>query len=988
MAKSLRRASLVLFPALLAALLALSPLPASAAEKSEKTTQSAPVSPRAKNGWAYDMVRADEAHAMGYTGQGVRVAILDNGIDPKISEISSRVVATYDAVHGVNGQQEHGTATAGIVAAETIAEAGVGGVAPDVEILNVKVCVMSNCRDEAIVPGLRWAIDHGADVISMSFGGAGLNAGTVALIREATERGIVVIAAAGNSACTSIWESPNGPKNRNCLQTSLSVGYPASYPIAGLLSVGAVDRNRKRASYSSYNAQVDISAPGTGVTTTFPWGPYSDFGGTSAAAPVVSGVAALVKQAAPHLSAPQVQAVLQMSASVPTEDIPKVWDSCVWNNATVVWDCTNLSPAHWPARYYTGAGIVDAVAAVELAQALETKVLEGQLSAPSAVVSDASVALDWSASGLGGGPYAVLIDGDLKMSTSSSSTTLTELTNESSYSITVKDSLGTETLPTIVTPTAQTPVASVTLDRVATTYDDTYVYGTFTTTDSYGALVLSNGDVASCRGNSCDYSTLAGDYTASYLAMGPLGYLSEPSNEIAFSSTYAPEPANVVFSNITATTVDISWDAVPGASTYEYYDAGAGAWLETTETHVSISGLNTALYSTFRVRGFNRETNFYTLFTPFFWYFGLPPELPALTGIEIANLDSSGLGFKFDANPDAERLLFVRSDGKYQYMPASSPEINDHFNPDDYGKTYSYRFVAIDDMKYGTQYGQISDPITITVPFPRSNDRIVINGSNEPLVAGEERQFVAEVASGRTVEWVVFGRCNVLEVDGNRLKLGGGNGEGECRVDASVPRNASWFETMESVRFDLRRASERVSIIGLPSHLLFGKSVDLTATTVSGREVGWSAGEGCSITRLSMNRARLKALTGDGSCEVTARVGEDSWWGAHEAATRMQLWPVIEKITMPTSATLLDRKPIVLSFKTVSGRTVAFKSTSMCSVKRLSSSKIEVSSKYSFGSCTITASFAANKNTTAASAKLSVTLGRRAVVARSFKECE
>ena len=117
MAKSLRRASLVLFPALLAALLALSPLPVSAAEDSEKSTQSTPVSPRAKNGWAYDMVRADEAHAMGYRGQGVRVAILDNGIDPRATGITGKVVASFDAVHGVNGQQEHGTATAGDLAA-------------------------------------------------------------------------------------------------------------------------------------------------------------------------------------------------------------------------------------------------------------------------------------------------------------------------------------------------------------------------------------------------------------------------------------------------------------------------------------------------------------------------------------------------------------------------------------------------------------------------------------------------------------------------------------------------------------------------------------------------------------------------------------------------------------------------------------------------------------------------------------------------------
>ena len=989
MAKTLRRASLVLFPALFAALLALSPLPVSAAEDSEKSTQSTPVSPRAKNGWAYDMVRADEAHAMGYRGQGVRVAILDNGIDPRATGITGKVVDSFDAVHGVNGQQEHGTATAGIVAAETYAEAGVGGVAPDVEILNVKVCVMSNCRDEAIVPGLRWAIDHGADVISMSFGGAGLNAATAALIREATERGIVVVAAAGNSACMSIWQSESGPKNRNCLQTSLSVGYPASYPIGGLISVAAVDRERKRASYSSYNAQVDVAAPGTGVSTTFPWGPYSDFGGTSAATPVVAGVAALVKQAAPNLTAAQVQSVLQMSASVPTEDIPKVWDSCTWNSTSVAWDCTNLSPAQWPTRFYTGAGIVDAVAAVELATALEAKVVAGDLSAPSAFVADATIELDWSASGLGSGPYSIALDGDAQYSVSSgSSATLSGLVNEAAYSITVTDSQGNQTPPALAIPTAQPPVAPISINRVSASYEGTYIYSESPFSEQGGALVVSNGDVANCRSNTCDYMVAAGDYQAHYLAMGPLGYLSEPSGEVAFRSTYLAAPQNVAFANITATTADISWDAVPGASLYEYYDAGAGQWLETAETHVSIAGLNTALYSTFRVRALNRDTNLYSLFTPFFWYFALPPELPALTGIEVAYLDDSGLGFKFDANPDAERLLFVRSDGKYQYMPASSPQINDHFNGDDYGKTYTYRFVALDDMKYGTQYGQVSDPVTITVPYPRSNDHVVINGSNEPLVAGEQRQFLADVASGRTVEWSVSGPCNLLEVDGNRLKLEAGSGAGECRVDATVPRSSSWFEAMESVRFDLRRASEVVAISGLPSHLLFGKSVDITATTVSGREVGWSVGEGCTITRLGMNRARLKALSGDGSCPVTARVGEDSWWSAGESSVRVALWPVVEKISMSSAANLYDRKPLVLSFKSVTGRSVTFKSTSMCSVKRLSSSKVEVSSKYTFGSCTITASFAANKNTTAATAKLAVTLGRKAVVARSFKECD
>jgi subtilisin family serine protease len=133
------------------------------------------VPPRSPSGWAYDMVRADQAQALGVTGRGIRVAILDNGIDPRATGITGKVVATFDATHAANGMQEHGTATAGIVAAVTNLEAGIGGVAPDVEILNVKVCVQSNCRTEAMVPGLRWAIDNGADIISMSIGGAGVD---------------------------------------------------------------------------------------------------------------------------------------------------------------------------------------------------------------------------------------------------------------------------------------------------------------------------------------------------------------------------------------------------------------------------------------------------------------------------------------------------------------------------------------------------------------------------------------------------------------------------------------------------------------------------------------------------------------------------------------------------------------------------------------------------------------------------------------------
>lgn len=77
------------------------------------------------------------------------------------------------------------------------------------------------------------------------------------------------------------------------------------------------------------------------------------------------------------------------------------------------------------------------------------------------------------------------------------------------------------------------------------------------------------------------------------------------------------------------------------------------------------------------------------------------------------------------------------------------------------------------------------------------------------------------------------------------------------------------------------------------------------------------------------------------------------------------------------TAKLLDRTPLVVGFKTVTGRSVLLKSTAYCSVARLSANKFQVKSKYTSGTCTITASFLANGITTAASKKLIVTLGKR-----------
>ena len=971
---SLRKSVSVALTAILAAsILTLIPSTASAA-------QAPPVPPRAKNGWAYDMIRADQAQAMGFTGDGIRVAILDNGIDPRATGITGKVVASFDGVNAANGQQEHGTATAGIVAAETNAEAGIGGIAPGVEILNVKVCVLSNCRTEAMIPGLRWAIDNGANVISMSIGGAGVDGAVAALIREATEAGIVVVAAAGNTACSARYQSQDGLKDRNCTKTSISRNFPGSYPFDGVITVGAVDRERKRASYSTYNAEVDISAPGTGVSTTYPWGPNADFGGTSAATPVVAGVAALVMEAAPSLSAAQVQSVLQLSASAAVDSPPDVWDSCVWNPAASKWDCVGLSPATWPNRYYTGVGVVDAVAAVELALELEAKNSAGLILAPQVTPANASLTVDWSNAGLGDGPYQVKLDGELAAQTANNSIVLSELINEATYAVTVSDASGATTLPTLGRPTTAVTAPAAAISNIRVYVDGIYFnFETPIASPGYGAMLLSDGRRASCNQASCDFSMPAGTATARYVSIDSMGRLSAPSNEVNLvSNLQFGSPTNIRITDITATTAIASWNPVPGAEHYYYYDAGAGEWKTTSETQVAMTGLKTALPSALRVAVSNANGGTLGPWSPWHWYYALPPELEPPSGVRVTDLSENSATFSYDSIPDAERLVFFRSDGKVSYQPANSPSFTDRFSADDYGQTYTYWFVSIDDLQYGNQFGKVSPGYTITVPTPRTQDQLAIAGSFELLAAGSTRDFTSQATSGRTVNWQVSGPCEQISVVQKTIKVRATSGVGRCVISASLARDALWFEVNAEIWFDVVRATDDISLSASTSKLEYGKSIDFRAITTSGRNVTWGVSAGCSFTTPSTNLIRVKATRSSGFCDVTATLPQNDSWFAATASSRQTLAPVKELISMIGSAKLIDRKTLIVTYKTVTGRSVLLKSTAYCSVARLSATKFQVKSKYTSGTCVITASLTANSITTAASKKLNVTLGKSA----------
>jgi type VII secretion-associated serine protease mycosin len=236
-------------------------------------------------------------------GAGVTVAVIDTGVSTSVPELTGAVVGGTD-VSGLgssNGQtpvgdgSEHGTLVASLMAGRGSAEGtGVIGVAPEASILAVSVAFGTSgaklSNDDQIAAGIRWAVDHGADVINMSLTRNTLDwpASWDDAFLYAFNHDVVVVAAAGNRG-----------------SGTTEVGAPATIP--GVLTVGGVDRE-KTASFdaSSQGITIAVAAPSEQLVGVVPNGGYMQWSGTSAAAPIVSGLVALVRAAYPTLNAAEV----------------------------------------------------------------------------------------------------------------------------------------------------------------------------------------------------------------------------------------------------------------------------------------------------------------------------------------------------------------------------------------------------------------------------------------------------------------------------------------------------------------------------------------------------------------------------------------------------------------------------------------------------------------------------------------------------------
>ncbi len=246
------------------------------------------------------------------------IAIIDTGIDFGHPDLRDKIISNgRDFVNDdwdATDDQGHGTFVAGVAAAETNNDEGIAGVAWNCKILPVKVIDADGWGlYDDFISGIIWAADNGAQVINLSLGFPEPPTGEyIELMRDtlryAYEKEVVVVAAAGNYGPGTSTYNP-------------AVQYPAALD-AYCLAVAATDYNDTRTTWSCFGPEVDVAAPGDSVLGTYPtyltdltkFLPYAWGDGTSASAPHVAGLAALLKGLKPWLTVDDIMNVIRFSA--------------------------------------------------------------------------------------------------------------------------------------------------------------------------------------------------------------------------------------------------------------------------------------------------------------------------------------------------------------------------------------------------------------------------------------------------------------------------------------------------------------------------------------------------------------------------------------------------------------------------------------------------------------------------------------------------
>lgn len=258
--------------------------------------------------WAPQFIGADQAWDSTLGDPSIIIAIVDTGIDANHPDLTGKVVLAKNFVRGerVSDSFGHGTHVAGIAAAQINDGTGIAGICGRCSLMSVKVLGADGSGSLSnVVSGITYATDHGARVINLSLGSSSRST----IMRDALDYAInnnaLPVVAMGNSNTSNV--------------DDLAYWYSA-------LSVGAVDQQGAKASFSNFGLQTDVTAPGVAVLSTMPTYPvtlntqygykmnYDALSGTSMATPCVAGLAGLILSDNPSLTAMQVKTIIEDSA--------------------------------------------------------------------------------------------------------------------------------------------------------------------------------------------------------------------------------------------------------------------------------------------------------------------------------------------------------------------------------------------------------------------------------------------------------------------------------------------------------------------------------------------------------------------------------------------------------------------------------------------------------------------------------------------------
>jgi subtilisin family serine protease len=246
--------------------------------------------------YAAEKMRLPEAHST-TRGDGVTVAVLDTGVDVRHPDLANRLVDGYDFVDHDADPSEAGIADVDIAYGHGTHVAGlIALAAPAAQIMPLRTLDRDGIGTIwTQVEALRYAVDHGADVINLSYSfpvrslvladvlsRITCSRRAEAICQRPERPGVVVVAAAGNSGA-AIRE------------------YPAAERAPGILAVGATTETDTLTPFSTYGAWVSVAAPGDRILSTIPGGGYATWSGTSMAAPLAAGTIALVRASSPAL---------------------------------------------------------------------------------------------------------------------------------------------------------------------------------------------------------------------------------------------------------------------------------------------------------------------------------------------------------------------------------------------------------------------------------------------------------------------------------------------------------------------------------------------------------------------------------------------------------------------------------------------------------------------------------------------------------------